>query len=101
MGYEQFARRREGDSGSAANGEMKVVIGPKRSGFVPGWWCEARVDGLKYDVGVLVIPTENARNDVWCVVRDANGAVLWQQRVAASVDARELLRQAGIVKARR
>lgn len=44
-----------------------------------------------------MIPTDTARPDVWGVVRDAGGRVIWQERVSGSVGARALLEQAGIV----
>lgn len=29
---------------------MKLTVGERREGLVPGWWCEAVVDGTGYDV---------------------------------------------------
>ena len=75
---------------------MNVRIGERREGLVPGWWCEATVDGQRYDVGVLVIPTETTRPDVWGIVRNAGDRVIWQERVSGSASARNLLLEAGI-----
>ena len=75
----------------------KVMIGQKREGLVPGWWCEAHVADQMYQVGILVIATEGSRPDVWGVVRDDAGKVMWQERVSAAVSPRDLLRQSGIL----
>lgn len=75
-----------------------MKIGSREAGFVPGWWSDAEVDGTTYRVGILAIPTSLSRPDTWGVVRNAAGKVLWQERVPASVSARELLRLAGILE---
>jgi hypothetical protein len=54
---------------------MTVTIGERREGMVPGWWCEATVDGVRYDVGVLVIPGSGSKPDTWGIIREPGGKV--------------------------
>ena len=74
----------------------RVTIGPRREGLVPGWWCSVTVGETSYDVGVLVIPGTGARPDTWGVVRVTGGAIVWQDRVLASIGPRDLLRLANL-----
>jgi len=73
-----------------------VRIGPREKGIVPGWWCDAEVDRRGYRVGILSIPKDGSRPEIWGVVRDSGGKILWQEQVHASISAAELLRRAGI-----
>ena len=74
-----------------------IRIGERREGLVPGWWCEVWIVDVRYDVGILVIPETGSRPDTWAVVRDGSGRVIWQDRIAASLDARQILRLAGLL----
>ena len=75
----------------------KVVVGPRRDGLVPGWWCDVDVEGRPFRVGILAIPTDTSRPDTWGIVMDGKGKILWQERVPAGVGARELLRRPDLV----
>ena len=75
---------------------MKVTIGAKSPGLVPGWWCDAEVDGKAYRVGVLVIDGIGVHPDVWGVVFEADMKI-WEDRVPAGIGAREILVLAGLL----
>jgi len=77
---------------------MKVKIGPKSAGLVPGWWCEVTIDGQTCSVGVLVIEGEGVRPDVWGVVRQGTTKV-WEDRVPPGIGPREILALAGLLTA--
>lgn len=80
---------------------MKIRIGPREPGNVPGWWCDAEVvGGQRYRIGIIVIPMEGGRPDTWGIVREANeGKILWQERVPGSIAPKDLLMQ-GLAGAR-
>jgi hypothetical protein len=52
----------------------------------------------QYRLGILAIPTDRGRPDVWGVVRDPNGRILWQERVPASISAKEILKRAELLE---
>lgn len=78
-------------------GRTRVSLGQRQDGLVPGWWCDAEVEGRRYRVGVLAIPTETSRPDTWGIVRNEKGKIIWQERVPAGISPRELLRRADLV----
>jgi hypothetical protein len=78
---------------------QKVAIGERETGLVPGWWCNAQVDGVGYRVGILAIPGTGHRPDTWAVVRTSAGKVLWQERAPSSLSARQILKRAAIISA--
>lgn len=73
-----------------------IEIGEKRSGFVPGWWCQVKVDGVLFKVGMLAIPTDGTNPDTWGVVLNSSGRVIWNERVPAACGVKDLLLQAGL-----
>lgn len=72
-----------------------IEVGPKQAGLVAGWFCDAKVAGVLYQVGVIVVPTAHSETDTFGVVRTLAGKVVWQERVPANADPRTILKLAG------
>ena len=76
-----------------------VVIGERKKERRGGWLCEAEVAGVKYEVWLIVIRNGTPQPDTWGAVRRVGviGPSVWEERVLASIEPKELLRRAGIL----
>jgi len=76
---------------------MPVVIGEKRRTKAPGWYCRVEIDGVPYEVGVVVIGGDiTPKPRVFGMVADGEWHKVWEGEVPASIGPRELLALAGL-----
>ncbi len=76
-----------------------VILGERKKERRGGWLCEAEVAGVKYEVWLIVLRNGTPQPDTWGAVRrvGVTGPSVWEERVLASIEPKEILRLAGIL----
>lgn len=75
--------------------ERPVVCGPRAPGFRGGWFCDATVDGHRYQVGVFVVDHGGVPGYYGFVSR--GGFTLFEQPIHPEVEPHTLLQLAGVL----
>jgi hypothetical protein len=76
-----------------------VIISKQTTKSRLGWSCEATVDGVPYEISLIVIRTGTPQPDTWGAVRrvGVTGRSLWEDRVPAAISPKEILSLAGLL----